>query len=100
MPEEVKRKISFEATVEKFKAVITSKNKMLPYEFADELGIPDKIEEFYGFLDNNIDKELVFIEKDNVKINKTKIMGAMMLGDNSLLDKLMEQFETWLKDHY
>ncbi|MFX0098576.1 MAG: hypothetical protein ACFFCS_03275 [Candidatus Hodarchaeota archaeon] len=100
MPEEVKRKISFDASIEKFKNVITTKNKMLPYEFADALGIPDKIEEFYDFLDNSVDKELVYIEKDDVKINKTKIMGAMMLGDNSILDKLVDEYKNWLKQHY
>ncbi|MFX0098577.1 MAG: hypothetical protein ACFFCS_03280 [Candidatus Hodarchaeota archaeon] len=100
IPEEVKREISFEASVKKFIDVITTKNKILPYEFADLLGIPDKIEEFYDFLENNVNKELMHIENDVVKINKPKLMGSMMMSDNALIQELQKEYRTWFKKYF
>ncbi|MHA1793872.1 MAG: hypothetical protein ACTSVI_14610 [Promethearchaeota archaeon] len=91
-----KSEIRFETVMENFKNIITSKNKLLPYEFADELGIADYIEEFYDFINEKDKDGIITIKGDEVKINKTKLLGAIMLGDNSILDRQMTRFRTWL----
>jgi len=93
---EKRKEIEFEAIMDRFKNVVTTQQKLLAYEFADEIGITDHIEEFYEFL-NHPDKDGIIVYKgDQVKINKTKIMGALMLGDNSILDRVMTNFRVWL----
>lgn len=93
---ENKREIELESIMERFKNVVTTQQKMLAYDFADAIGITDHIEEFYEYL-SHPDKDGIIVYKgDQVKINKTKIMGALMLGDNSILDRVMTNFRVWL----
>ena len=94
-PEE-KREVQFETIMENFKDVVTSQNKMLPYEFASEIGVEDYIEEFYDYLAQKDKDGVIQLKGDEVKINKTKIMGALMLGDNSILESVMTRFRSWL----
>jgi hypothetical protein len=82
--------------MERFKSVITTENKMLAYEFADVIGVADSIEEFYEFLSRPDKDGIIIYNKDVVRINKSKIMGALMLGDNSLLERSMARFRAWL----
>lgn len=82
--------------MEKFKTIITTKNKVLPYDFLDQLGIPEKIEEFYDFLAARKKDDLIVLAGDTLKINKTKIMGGLMLGDNTILERLTTEFRSWL----
>lgn len=96
LPEEKRKAFAFETTMEAFKTIVTTKTKMLPYELADELGVADYIEEFYEFLNQKDKDGIIQLKKDEVIINKTKVMGALMLGDNSLLDRIMTTFRAWL----
>jgi hypothetical protein len=97
--EETKYQLRFSTAVDAFKDIVTSKNKILPYEFADELGLAEKIEEFYDFLNYPALKGIIELDKDEVKINKTKIMGGLMLGDDTILEKALDGFRSWLSDN-
>ena len=93
---EKKKEFEFESILERFKNVVTTQQKMLAYEFADAIGVTEHIEEFYEFLSHPDKDGIIVYKDDNVKINKTKIMGALMLGDNSILDRVMTNFRVWL----
>jgi hypothetical protein len=93
---EKKKEIEFESIMERFKNVVTTQQKMLAYEFADQIGVTERIEEFYEFLSHPDKDGIISYKGDQVKINKTKIMGALMLGDNSILDRVMMNFRAWL----
>ncbi len=93
---EQKKALEFEAIMERFKTVITTEQKMLAYDFADKIGVVDFIEQFYEFLAHPDKDGIITYKGDEVKINKTKIMGALMLGDNTMLERAMTGFRTWL----
>jgi len=93
---EQKKALEFEGIMERFKTVITTEQKMLAYDFADKLGVVDFIEDFYEFLSHPDKDGIITYKDDEVKINKTKIMGALMLGDNTMLDRAMTSFRAWL----
>jgi hypothetical protein len=96
MAPEQKKKIEFDAVMDRFKTVITTEQKLGAYDFADKIGVADFIEQFYEFLAHPDRDGLITYKGDEVKINKTKIMGALMLGDNSMLDRAMTNFRLWL----
>ncbi len=96
MAPEQKKKIEFDAVMDRFKTVITTEQKLGAYDFADKIGVADFIEQFYEFLAHPDRDGLITYKGDEVKINKTKIMGALMLGDNSMLDRAMTSFRLWL----
>ena len=93
---EKKKEFEMEAIMDRFKNVVTTQQKMLAYELADAIGVTDHIEEFYEFLSHPDKDGIIIYKNDQVKINKTKIMGALMLGDNSILDRVMTTFRVWL----
>lgn len=93
---EQKKALEFEAIMERFKNVITTEQKMLAYDFADKIGVVDFIEQFYEYLAIPDKDGIISYKGDEVKINKTKIMGALMLGDNTMLDRAMTRFRMWL----
>lgn len=93
---ERKKEIEFESIMDRFKNTITTQQKMLAYDFADAIGVSAHIEEFYEFLSHPDKDGIITYKNDEVKINKTKIMGALMLGDNSILDRCMTTFRAWL----
>jgi hypothetical protein len=93
---EQKKAMEFEAIMERFKNVITTEQKLLAYDFADKIGVVDLIEQFYEYLAIPDKDGIISYKGDEVKINKTKIMGALMLGDNTMLDRAMSRFHMWL----
>jgi hypothetical protein len=93
---EQKKAMEFDSIIERFKTVITTEQKLGAYDFADKIGVADFIEQFYEFLAHPDKDGIIVYKNDEVKINKTKIMGALMLGDNSMLDRAMTGFRLWL----
>ncbi|MEX2719496.1 MAG: hypothetical protein Q6353_019715 [Candidatus Sigynarchaeum springense] len=93
---EQKKALEFEGIMERFKTIITTEQKMLAYDFADKLGVVDFIEDFYEYLSHPDKDGIITYKGDEVKINKTKIMGALMLGDNTMLERAMANFRAWL----
>lgn len=93
---EQKKKFEFDSIMDRFKNVITTEQKLGAYDFADKIGVADFIEDFYEFLAHPDRDGIITYKGDEVKINKTKIMGALMLGDNSMLDRAMTGFRLWL----
>jgi hypothetical protein len=93
---EQRREAQFEAIMDRFRNAVTTLQKTTPYEFASELGIEDKIENFYEFLGKPDKDGIIKMKGDDVIINKTKITGSLMLGDNSMLDRVMAGFRAWL----
>ncbi len=93
---EQKKKLEFDAIMDRFKTVITTEQKLGAYDLADKIGVADFIEDFYEFLAHPDRDGIISYKGDEVKINKTKIMGALMLGDNSMLDRIMATFRIWL----
>ncbi len=96
LPPEARKEAAFETIMDSFKNVITTKNKMLSYDFASAIGVEDYIEEFYEFLSKPDKDGIIIYKNDEVVINKTKIMGALMLGDNTILERVMTSFRAWL----
>ena len=61
-----------------------------------DLGLEDNIEDFYEFLGQKDKDGILELKGDDIKINKTKLMGALMLGDDSMLQRILTRFRVWL----